>query len=257
VFLLGATLANLIAAPLHAQGAAPAAAPATAPPPKPWKGSAATSASFFFGASSQRLVATSASLARRDSLVELSATVQFRYGDAADADGARFVSARGWVGALSLDVEPHAWISPFISGRVETSLEKRIALRTSGGAGTKWVLARSPTSQVDVSLAALGERTRPTADSDSVISLLRWSSRLRWDRRLHERLRVSHTTFYQPAMSAPSQFTLQTITKASYAITDAAGITLSLTDSYDSEARTRGARSNNDGQVLAGVETRF
>lgn len=51
-----------------------------------WQGALAASASLFFGASSQRLVASSASLARADSTLSLAAALQFRYGEASEAD---------------------------------------------------------------------------------------------------------------------------------------------------------------------------
>lgn len=223
-----------------------------------WAGTLAASASLFFGASSQRLVATSASLARADSGLSLSNSVQFRYGEASEANGTRFVNARAWLASSSLDLVPTARLTPFVFATVESSLEKRIASRLSSGAGAKRVLTRSPAGEASLSLALLGEWTRPLEPTMELSTrLLRWSSRAKFKRKLQERLTVSHTTYYQPEVSAVHRFTLTSLTEAAYAMTDAIAVTFSLADSYDSEARRRGALDNNDGQLLVGLQSKF
>ena len=62
--------------------------------------------------------------------------MRFTYGAATD-DGERYVSQRSWMGSLNLDLWPHAGQSPFLLGTLESSLERRIDLRASGGFGHK------------------------------------------------------------------------------------------------------------------------
>ena len=223
-----------------------------------WRATLQASASVLFGATSQQLAAGAGSIARADSALETDVALQFRYGQSRTEEGDRFVSARAWLAALSLDARPFATVSPFVFGRAEHALEKRIRLRASGGAGGKWTFARSPTGEASVSAALLGERTRALGDAaPATESLLRWSLRLKTAHAVGERVTVSHTSFWQPVVNDASRYLLLSTTVAAFGVTDRVSLTLSLVDNYDSEARARGARSNNDGQFLAGVQAAF
>ena len=223
-----------------------------------WRTTIQASASVLFGATSQQLAAGAGSITRADSSLEADLGVQFRYGQARDQDGGRNVSARAWLAALSLDARPFAVVSPFVFGRVEHALEKRIRLRASGGAGGKWTFARSPTGEGSLSAALLGERTQALGDdAPGAEALLRWSLRLKTAHAVGERVTLSHTSFWQPVVDDASRYLVLSTTVAAFGVTERVSLTLSLVDNYDSEARRRGARSNNDGQFLAGVQAAF
>ena len=87
--------------------------------------------------------------------------------------------------------------------------------------------------------------------------LARWSARLRGDRKLSTRVNVAHETFYRPEYNSSERFTLSSSTSVGYQMTRFAQLKASFLDNYDSGARGRGARSNNDGQVVVGALTGF
>ena len=153
-------LASLLIAPrrLAAQEAG-----SRAKPPSAWKRTVELAGSLFLGNKPQTVLTTRGRASHADSTYELGADFRFIYGSATE-DGNHFVSQRSWLGALNLDFWPHARQSPFLLGTVESSLERRIDLRTSGGVGHKITFADRPAAGASLSLAVLGERTRaPTA----------------------------------------------------------------------------------------------
>jgi hypothetical protein len=225
--------------------------------PPIWHGKAQASASLFFGATEQQLVATQGELSRADSAVEVSLSAELRYGESTDADGVRSVHARSWLSSLAVDRHPYATISPFLFGTLESSLEHRLARRAAGGVGAKWTLHRTEQGSVSLSGAVLGERARPMWSVDRPVteatSVARWSLRAKLDRKDDDRLSYSHVTFYQPVVDDVSRYLVISTSQAAYALTAAVAATLSFTERYDSEARSRGARSNHDGHLLVGV----
>jgi hypothetical protein len=65
-------------------------------------------------------------------------------------------------------------------------------------------------------------------------------------------------TFYQPAVQhSVSRYTVDAVTAVELAITSSVALTTTLHHRYDSEARSRGAESYNDGQFLDGLRARF
>ncbi len=224
-----------------------------------WHSVVEANASTFFGATSQTLSALAASVSHDGDAFSADANLKFRYGEAEDANKVKFVNARGIGIATSLDIAPHDRFSPFLLATGETSLEARIASRFSGGAGAKWVFAKSNTGSASVSLAVLGERTAALNDTlaASITGVARYSWRLKMSHRLDERLAVSHVTFYAPIVNAPSQYTVVTTTVGSYALSKPVALTLTFTDSYDSQANLRGAPGNNTGSLLFGVRGSF
>ena len=224
-----------------------------------WKTEAEASASLFFGNTEQRLAALRSTVARADSVIEGKIDLRFAYADQTMEDEQRGVTKRAWLASGTLDYLPFARVSPFIIGNVESSLEQRIALRYSGGAGAKYTFVQNERGEASFSLAMLGERTRVAAGAPAPAreALARWSARLRLDRRLHERLRLTHLTFYQPEVSAVERFTLSSTSTAAYEMNRLLSATISFLETYDSEATLRGARTNHDGQLLFGLLTTF
>ncbi|MEP6990465.1 MAG: DUF481 domain-containing protein [bacterium] len=232
------------------------AAPAFAQKPG-WSATVDVNASTLFGASSQTLASFAAAAKHAGTAFSGDASVRFRYGESEDAEGVKFVSARGWALAASVDGVPEGRVSPFVLVAAEQSLEKRLARRTAGGAGIKWVLSKSEAGVSSLSGAVLGERTLPLSDSlVDATNLVRWSWRLKAEHQI-ERLKLSHVTYYGPELRAPSQYTITTTSMASFAINSAIALTTTVTDNYDNQARVRGARSNSDGSFLFGIRATF
>ena len=223
-----------------------------------WSIENAISGSLFFGNTRQTLITTRSSVGHADSSFELKGSVRFTYGESSDEDDGAFVSKRSWIGSLNYDHRPFARYSTFLISTLETSLEKRIDFRYDFGVGEKLTFVRTQTTQADVSLALLGERTYlPPTVPDETETLLRWSARGRYRRQMNERVRVSHETFYAPVANDFGRFTITSTTSVAIRLARYANLNVSFIDSYDSEARSRGARSYNDGQLVLGILTAF
>ena len=223
-----------------------------------WSIENAISGSLFFGNTRQTLITTRSSVGHADSAFELKGSVRFTYGESSDENNQSFVSKRSWVGSLNYDHRPFARYSTFLTSTLETSLEKRIDFRYDFGVGEKLTFVRTETTRADVSLALLGERTYfPPAVPDETKTLLRWSARGRYRRQMNERVRVSHETFYAPVANDFDRYTINSTTTIAIRLARFADLNLSFIDNYDSEAKSRGARANNDGQLVLGIITAF
>jgi hypothetical protein len=170
------------------------------------------------------------------------------------------VTARSSRASIGLDHRPFHRVSPFWFGSVESSLQQRVARRYSSGAGGKLTLHRTEGEEATVSLALLWEQSRafdPPAGDSGTETRIRWSLRGRIRHQFTEKVRLTHVTFYQPAVDRPGRYTAESTTSLSADITQSLALSATLRDRYDSEARGRGASSNHDGQLLFGVRASF
>jgi hypothetical protein len=225
-----------------------------------WKGTTDASATLFFGNTRQWVVAGGSQLAYSDSAVEVRGELHADYAETATDSGRSVVSHRAWLVSLGADWAPYAHLSPFVQGSAESSLQQRIARRYSAGAGGKLSVIQKPDAALSTSLALLWEYTAPTVPDSTTnldASRLRWSFRLKASRTLDERVHFTHVSFYQPSVRAMRHFTFTSTTTLAFDLNKTFALTSSLYDTYDSEARRRGARSNNDGQLLLGLRARY
>jgi hypothetical protein len=222
---------------------------------RPWKYDGELGASVFFGASEQTAVLVRHRVEWSEDRLEFALGGGFDYGEARDADGDRFVAKRSWSAETSADYLPGGRMSPFIFGAAEGSFERQIALRASGGAGGKYRFVESEATRIDVSLAALVERTEPRQQADvpaEVTSVGRWSARFRVGRDFSA-AQLQLVTFVRPAFGDFDDRTWDLTATATYALTDALGLRASLVNRYDSLAETRGARANHDGRFFFSI----
>ncbi len=237
-----------------------AALPAAAQdaPPSPWKRAFEAQGSLFVGNNPQTIVTTRSRLTYGDSAIEAGADVRFTYGEAS-RDGRAEVAQRRWLAALNLDLRPYSAISPFFLGTFESSFERRIQERYSGGAGAKFTILRTDDSEVSLSLALLGERSVQLTAGDVLVQdrLARYSSRFRARHKFNERVTLSHESFYQPEVAALDAYLFRSASSVGLKMTEILRLQLTYSDSYDSGARGRGARSNYDGQLVVGVLAEF
>ena len=220
-----------------------------------WDVKAEANASLFFGNTRQTTLGTRYSVGRADSTWEVETDGQFTYGEAETEERRAFVTKRSWRAALSADYRPFARLSPFVLASVESSLEKRIDRRYSAGAGAKLVFVRTERTAVDFSLAVLAERSLlpDTAGPRIEETQARYSARFRVNRSIGERVTASHETFYRPEVRDVSRFTFTSRTSIAMKVAEALAFQASFIDNHDSEARARGARTNNDGELLFGL----
>lgn len=216
-------------------------------------------ASLFFGNTEQVTFTNRSEISRADSVAEVSVGWDITYGEATNEEGETFVNRRSWTAGATVDLRPHSRVSPFLFGTLEYSLQKRIDQRFSGGAGAKFTFVRSDVSLLDVSAAALGERTVPRNESVADTEIIaRWSVRSRARRSFDsDRLALSTEIFYVPAFRNLNNFTLRSTSSVSFALSNVVSLKVSFVDAYDSGARDRGARTNNDGQLLFSILSRF
>ena len=222
-------------------------------PDRRWAGTVEANGNLLFGDTQQRLFGGRTSLARADSVLEFSGSLQGLYGEASVADGDREVIKRLWLGSVNADWHPRARWSPFLLATLETNLEKRVASRYNAGLGVKYTAYREEQAELSVSVALLDERVRALGAGAPVTRLTRWSTRLRVRHPLGERTRLSHVTFWRPSASAIDRFLVQSTTELSLGLSARTAVTVSLLNIYDSEAVGRGARTYNDGQLLLGL----
>jgi hypothetical protein len=219
---------------------------------------AETNATLSFGNVEQSTMLTRLGVNSLDSLLELGADASFIYGETR-LDGTPQVTKRSWMGSLTADLHPFSQFTPFALASIESSLEKRIVRRYAGGGGVKLVFVKRDGFSSDVSLALLAERS-VIAASDSTRTetvYARYSARYRLERKLDDKVTASLLTFYRPQFSAPHRFTSTVNVAMTYKLAASFGLKASFADNYDSEARSRGARSNNDGDVLFGLIATF
>jgi hypothetical protein len=225
-----------------------------------WNGSTEANASLFFGNTEQWVVAGGSRLSYSDSSVEIRGELRADYAETSVDSGGSVVSRRAWLLSTGVDLSPFSRVSPFFLGSAESSLQARIARRYAAGFGGKLTYIQTDDTKLSTSLAVLWERTRVmdgNSNPDLPASRLRWSFRLKGSHKLDDRIRFTHETFYQPSVRDMQHFTITSNSTLTFDLNKTLGFTASLHDSYDSEARRRGARSNNDGQFLVGLRARY
>jgi glycyl-tRNA synthetase len=226
-----------------------------APDESPWSLAGEIGASLFFGVAQQTALSLRSSAEHTSEQLEFAFANGFEYGEAQNPDTREsFVNKRAWQSSLSMDYRPEARVSPFVFVTGEGSLERQIDHRWSGGAGARYRFVRSDDRRLDVSLAALVERTDPRAAPglpDEVETTARWSARLRAGRTFAaERATFGLVTFYKPAFDDLDDYTVDLETSLAISLNSALALQLSLLNTYDSMAEARGAPSNNDGRLL-------
>lgn len=223
-----------------------------------WELESELGATLSFGNTRQSDLLARSAFERADSTYEFAVNGRFIYGEAADEGGDSFVNKRGWLVASNVDYRPFSLVSPFVFGSVESSFQRRIQSRTSGGIGGKLTLNREDRNRFDLSLALLAERTTPRDDLLETETLARWSGRVRYRRTLRDdRLTFDSQTGITPAFEDVSDFTFTSTNSLTYELTQVVRLRVSFLDNFDSRARERGARTNNDGQLVFSVVSSF
>ncbi|CAN5678884.1 hypothetical protein BH23GEM11_BH23GEM11_08130 [soil metagenome] len=216
---------------------------------------------FFFGNREQTQVSSRVLVERADSLFESASEFRFAYGEATNRDGIREVNRRNWAASASLDFRPTERYRPFVSGRMESAFERRIALRYNAGAGFRVSWDRDRRNRVDLSASILAERTYAREEgrgTEDDVGLARWSSNLRirrayWDNRFS----LDSNNSYRPVFDSFGNYTLSTRNAFSYNLTEVVALRLTVITDYDSGAQDRGAETNRDGQIQVTVVARF
>lgn len=237
--------------------------PAQAPPT--WERTLELSGNYLYGNTEQAILSTRTAVVRNDSVVALRVDTRFLIGVTDRPDVGRVMDRRSWVVSGSVDFRQYAPQSQFFFGSVERSLELRINRRVSGGIGQKVSFQRDSVTKFDFSLGVLGEQSvlpqvapagsppLPTINN----ALVRLSGRMRYQKSFTSRVGVDHVTWYRPELAAFHRYLASSVSALSYSMGKRSNLRLSLQNDFDSLARSRGARSNQNGQVLVGASTKF
>ncbi len=251
-WLLPALVAGLLLA------GSPGAASAQA---RDWKAEGELGGNFFYGNREQAQLSSRILVEKADSLFESQSVFRFNYGEATNRDGVREVNRRNWSAAASLDFRPTERYRPFVSGRMESAFERRIALRYNAGAGFRVSWTRDRQNRIDLSASILAERTYAReggGTSEDDVGLARWSSDLRIRRSyFSDRISLDSNNSYRPVFDSFGNFTLSTRNAFSYNLTEVVALRFTLVTDYDSGAVERGAETNRDGQVQVTIVARF
>jgi hypothetical protein len=215
------------------------------------------SGSFFFGNTSQTLASTRMDFERRDSTFGVRLGGRFHYGESTPEPGGTFVSKRAWELAAQVEGPSFRAVAPYVRAGVNTSLENRIDRRYNVGVGTTYRVVETGGTDLVFGFGAAAEHTVPMVDSIQPITLARGTTSMRLRRDFSSRVTMTNETTYQPAFRPTSDYTVVSVTSLQTRLSSFAALTLSFRDSYDSRAVSRGARVNNDGELLVGLLTSF
>ena len=212
----------------------------------------------FFGNTRQVLANLRAEYERADSGYAFRAQSRFGYGQT-KTDSTTEVTKRSWNVGSNYDWRPFADITPFIRAGVESSLESKIDLRYSVGTGTRWNIVRTERTDVIFSAGVNGEQTTPLTEPDTAgtTTLARGTTTLRLRRDFSERVSATSETTYGPALTESDDYTIVSVNTLRMKLARFAALTLSFRDNYDSQAESRGARTNNDAELMLGLLTSF
>jgi hypothetical protein len=230
-----------------------------APPPPSWAFEGEIGASIFFGASDQTTVATRVAVDRRSPDFEVENEASFLYGEASDGAGDTFVNKRAWALESNLDYRRFSRVNPYVFAGALSSLEKAIEVRYKGGAGAKLTALDSETSRLDFALAILGEKTVEKSREDGGSEILaRWAGECRLRRSFAaDRTVIEGKAVYSPVFDEADNYVVSAEGSIAFKLSEIISLKLSVVDNYDSRAKDRGARDNNDGRVLFSVLSSF
>lgn len=217
------------------------------------------SGNWFFGNTQQVLTTLRTLYERSDSAFAFRAGGRFNYGETdVEGEGA-VVSKRSFQLGANYDFRPHGDVTPYVSLSVESSFENRIARRYNGTVGMRYTILKTDDTEILARTGVASERTAslPPGDSLGIRTLGRGVTALRIRRDFNERVGFTSENSYQPALTFTGDYTILTVNVLKLEMASFAALTLSLRDAYDSRAVLRGARTNNDGELLVGILTTF
>lgn len=217
------------------------------------------SGNVFFGNTRQVLASTRAEFERADSGSAFRTLARFNYGElTTDLEGT-VVSKRSWNAGSNYDFRPYADFTPFVRAGIESSFENKIDRRYSIGTGSRYNIVRTTATDAIFSIGVAGERTEalPPGDTLGAKTLARATSSFRLRRDLSSRVTITSETTYQPALTVSDDYTILSISALKIRLARFAGLSVTFRDNYDNRAVARGARVNNDGELLIGLLTSF
>lgn len=213
--------------------AASAQAPEEPEEPESWNAEAGLSLNSSGGNEDLTVFTTNAAISHlQTDIFELGLSARFRYGRSEGEKVAENIRSE-----MNFDLWPQARWSPFLFATVEKDPFKRLDARLNGGAGAKRTFLQDGWTEVSVSGAALySYENLAVHDSlgTGISQTARWSWRVRGRKEFGSSSRLEQTVFYQPAWNEFSDYQLESITSARFALSDQLAITTTLLYQRDS-----------------------
>lgn len=187
-------------------------------------------------------------------LAEFEVGVQYRYGE---SEGE--VIARNVQSSVRLDLNPNGAWSPFLFGSAGRDRLRRIDLRSSGGAGAKYVLWRAEPGEATLSAAALysyeSYSFRATSPAPPTERTARWSWRFKGNRELGEAVVLENVSFYQPVWDRASDYYVDVTSTATVRMWS--GIQLRVQHQYQHEETPPEGVLSDDNALTVGLRFVF
>jgi hypothetical protein len=243
-------------------GAVPGAlAQAQEQEPDRWRFDVELGGSVFFGNRPQSQFVTKSEITSEYPIFESQTRLEFTYGESEDREGIVRVDRRSWVAGHTIDLAPEGTVRPFVSGGIESSLERRIDRRYDSGIGVKLDRQTNRDNRVEFSLSLLGERTHPRVaqgEPPEINTLARWSSTARVRKTfLDDRLKLDLRGEYKPVFDAFGNYVWTSQNAATVVITQVISLRFNIKLQHDSRAEARGAKTNRDGQISLALAATF
>ena len=238
---------------------APAGEGETDSSPPQWSVEAELGGSVFFGATNQTTLATELGIARESPRFKLENDASFLYGEVSEDEDGSTVNKRSWEVATNLDYQGFSWLNPYVFGKAEASLEKRIRRRYTAGSGAKLTVLDTEVTRLDFAGALLVEQTLSAEEGDEEnVWLARWTGQAQFRRGFSQDRAVFEARVdYNPKFRQLENFTFHAVSSLAFRLTEVVSLKVSVRDNFDSGAKERGAASNNDGRVLFSVLAAF
>jgi hypothetical protein len=173
------------------------------------------------------------------------------------------VIARRMTTTLKADVHPTSTWSPFVFASLESDRIRRVDLAATEGAGIKWTAFRNVPGSVSISLAGIHsyksiipvpETTLP-ATGDPRRSTARVSLRPKIIQRHPSGVSFEQTTFWQPVIDGPADYTIESSSRIGYA-TSKNG-TVFFQHTYRMDSRPPIGVKRDDQLMVAGIKVQF
>jgi len=227
-----------------------------------WEVEAEVGGTILFGNRDQSILATRTEISWADSRVDSTVDLRFTYGEATDDEGVSQVNRRSWLVDSALDFRPGGLLRPFVTGRIESALERKIDRRTQGGVGLKYDHRIDRDNRTEFSLGILAERTRRISSSptpaDESGNVGRFSSELRIRRTFaSNRIAIDLQNAYRPVFDELGNYVVTSRNAVTLGLTEVFGLRFSHQSNFDSGAKDRGAESNHDGELQVAIVAQF
>lgn len=188
--------------------------------------------------------------------MKLDLSGRIRYGRSGGEEVAQNMQA-----AVNVDLAPSGRWSPFVFGQAEKDPFRKLDLRTSSGAGMRYVLLRDGPAEASLSGAALHSyeelRLAPESPDPATTHRGRWRWIARGKTTLTDAIQAEHTTYYEPVWDQADDFLMEIQNTVRFRLTD--HLAFRVAHVFERDSRPPEGVRQDDTMLTVGVnyKTRF